>query len=138
MIIETLAIKGLVWIAHNLSAAALTHLAGYAVSHGIIATATAILTSPIVIGSSILIGSVLWTSETANKVNRIIKYLADGNTEYVAKILLEMYIKDKIGSTLDDTVGEIGSLLLKNYSADTVASITGELRTIVSEIDKYK
>ncbi len=136
--LETLMIKGFVWMAHHMSAAALSHLASYAVSHGVITTATAILTNPIVIGTSIVIGGVVWTGETANKVNKIVEYLADDKPEYVAKMLLDMWLKDKIGETLDDTVGEIGNLLNRNYDADTVSNITGELRTIASEIKKYK
>jgi len=136
--LETLFIKGFVWIAHHLSAAALMKLAAYAISKGVIATAVSILTNPIIIGSSIVIGGVLWTSETAKKVNKIVEYLAAGKPENVAEMLLEMWLKDKIGETLDETVGNITQLLHKEYGTETASKISGELREIAGEIKKYK
>lgn len=135
--LETLVIKGLIWIGHHMSASALAHLASYAISHGVIATATAILTNPIVIGASAVIGGVLWTQETANKVNKIIKHLSDGEADKVSELLVELWLKDKIGSTIDDTIGNVTNLLNEHYDADTVAKLSGELRQIAGEVKKY-
>ena len=120
-----------------MSASALAHLASYAVSHGVIATATAILTNPIVIGASAVIGGVLWTQKLADKVNKIAKHLSEGEADKVRELLVELWLKDKIGDTIDETVGNVTNLLDEHYDAETVSELSGELRQIASEVKKY-
>jgi len=137
---ETLVIKGFIhgaaWLGAHLSGAALVQAGSYVVAHGIIATTTALLTSPIVIGTSLIIGSVVWLQESTNKVNKIIEHLSNDEPEKVVEMVLSLWQEDKIGKSVDDTIGAIASLINEKYDYETAVEVSGEIRSIFSELQK--
>jgi hypothetical protein len=136
--LEILLIKGVGYIATHMSthtalaaAKALTHLV---LSQGVVATAAAL--SPIAITGTVVIGGIVWTQEKANRVNKIVKALADNDAEEAGKHLLKL--SGVLDLTIDDTAVKVIELLDDRYDKESVRDISKAIRAIAGEIKKSK